>query len=366
KLESDQRFYPNQSGLDLEEVVSNIADGTGGKAYPDLTTAMAVDPLPDDGVIFTIDESNETEKGIYAYDSTEVNGYRFVRGFADGEVQYGDSRAVSGGAVAKVLSNNIDGNIVIGAIATSDGSDTGGDTRLRTQDYLKNDTEISIETEDVLIYYAFYYLDENYVSRVTVEAQNYDVVYPENTNEVRFSFKKTDGSPFSSNELNYVIKSKELIDFPELIEISRSSSTVVNDYNLTKINVQESDIEFGGIGTSDGIPSSYNVIRIRTADFIPLILNQNYVVEEVPEGYVIVKIYKYLNGVFVGNMNASNGTIITPDETFNEVKFSFSKTDSNEEITNEEKNSFSFSLTTSYTGILLSEMIPKIPEIEKR
>src|SRR5690606_25764961 len=31
-----------------------------------------------------------------------------------------------------------------------------------------------------------------------------------------------------------------------------------------------------------------------------------------------------------------------------------------------EKNSFSFSLTTSYTGILLSEMIPKIPEIEKR
>src|SRR5690606_13697856 len=138
KLESDQRFYPNQSGLDLEEVVSNIADGTGGKAYPDLTTAMAVDPLPDDGVIFTIDESNETEKGIYAYESTEVNGYRFVRGFADGEVQYGDSRAVSGGAVAKVLSNNIDGNIVIGAIATSDGSDTGGDTRLRTQDYLKD------------------------------------------------------------------------------------------------------------------------------------------------------------------------------------------------------------------------------------
>lgn len=83
KEESDHRYYSQTDGENLEKVVYNIADGTGGKAYPDLTAAMAVVPLPEDGTIFTIDESNEEEKGIYAYDSNESEGYRFVRGFED-------------------------------------------------------------------------------------------------------------------------------------------------------------------------------------------------------------------------------------------------------------------------------------------
>lgn len=64
---------------ETNQMVLAIADGTGGKAYPDLTAAMAVVPLPEDGTIFTIDDSNEEERGIYAYDSTESEGYRFVR-----------------------------------------------------------------------------------------------------------------------------------------------------------------------------------------------------------------------------------------------------------------------------------------------
>lgn len=64
---------------DLEVQISNISDGTSGKAYPDLESAMGVIPLPNNGIIFTIDEANEVEKGVYAYDSTEINGYRFVR-----------------------------------------------------------------------------------------------------------------------------------------------------------------------------------------------------------------------------------------------------------------------------------------------
>lgn len=86
---------------DLEQQIANVADGTAGKAYPNLTTAMSVDPLPEDGVIFTIDEDNETEAGVYAYDSNEVNGYRFVRefSFAKGKVEEGNTQAVSGGEV---------------------------------------------------------------------------------------------------------------------------------------------------------------------------------------------------------------------------------------------------------------------------
>lgn len=85
---------------DLEVQISNVSDGTSGKAYPDLTTAMAVVPLPDNGIIFTIDETNDIEKGVYAYDSTEINGYRFVREIgADGKIEENDSRAVNGNEI---------------------------------------------------------------------------------------------------------------------------------------------------------------------------------------------------------------------------------------------------------------------------
>lgn len=92
----------------LEQQIANVADGTAGKAYPDLTTAMSVTPLPDNGVIFTIDEDNETEAGVYAYDSNEVNGYRFVRELgAKGKVEEGNTQAVSGGEVYDYTNNEL-------------------------------------------------------------------------------------------------------------------------------------------------------------------------------------------------------------------------------------------------------------------
>lgn len=78
KLEADNKFANQNNFEQLKEEVEGIASGTGGKAYPSLTLAMAVTPLPENGVVFTIDSSNESEKGVYAYDSTEPNGYRFV------------------------------------------------------------------------------------------------------------------------------------------------------------------------------------------------------------------------------------------------------------------------------------------------
>jgi hypothetical protein len=72
----------NQEVNNLGLIVEGLSDGSGGKYYPNITTAMAVTPLPDDGVPFIIDEENEAETGVYVYDSTVVpDGYRFVRSF---------------------------------------------------------------------------------------------------------------------------------------------------------------------------------------------------------------------------------------------------------------------------------------------
>jgi hypothetical protein len=93
-IETNERVY----NLELE--VDGIADGTGGKGYPDITTAMAVTPLPTDGTIFTIDYDNGEERGIYRYDSSESGGYAFIRSFdATGVVEEGNIQAVSGGEV---------------------------------------------------------------------------------------------------------------------------------------------------------------------------------------------------------------------------------------------------------------------------
>lgn len=97
-IETNERVY----NLELE--VDGIADGTGGKGYATIYDATHVDPLPEDGVLFTIDYDNEEERGVYRYDSSAVDGYTFVRPIdATGVVEEGNTEAVSGGEVFKNL-----------------------------------------------------------------------------------------------------------------------------------------------------------------------------------------------------------------------------------------------------------------------
>lgn len=88
-------------GVSFKEVsVSEFIYTTDGKSYESLSSAMAVVPLPENNTIFYIDEANLTERGVYTYDSNEVNGYRFVRELgAKGKVEEGNTQAVSGGEV---------------------------------------------------------------------------------------------------------------------------------------------------------------------------------------------------------------------------------------------------------------------------
>src|SRR5690606_1884922 len=261
---------------ETNQVLEAIADGTGGKAYPDLTTAMAVTPLPEDNVIFTIDSNNESEKGVYAYDSGEVDGYRFVRGFADGEVALNDNRPVSGDSVATKILQPITTDLDIGGISTADGTDSGGNTRVKTVDYLKEVSEISVLSEAVIIAYAIYYKDGIFVSSQSVNSSNYEVDYPGESNEVRFSFKNEDNSSFANADIEYLMLGSSTIDFQLLYKDVESAKYVVEDYDSVAVDVMDSDIEYGGIGTSDGLPTSYNTIRIRTSDYINVLAGKKY------------------------------------------------------------------------------------------
>ena len=89
--------YLNENGFFL---ISEFIYTTDGKSYESLSSAMVVVPLPENNTIFYIDEDNLTERGMYAYDSSEVSGYRFVRNYTpNGIVEQGNTQAVNGGKV---------------------------------------------------------------------------------------------------------------------------------------------------------------------------------------------------------------------------------------------------------------------------
>src|SRR5690606_2753064 len=243
--------------------------------------------------------------------------------------------------------------------------DSGGNTRVKTVDYLKEVSEISVLSEAVIIAYAIYYKDGIFVSRQSVNSSNYEVDYPGESNEVRFSFKNEDNSSFANADIEYLMLGSSTIDFQLLYKDVESAKYVVEDYDSVAVDVMDSDIEYGGIGTSDGLPTSYNTIRIRTSDYINVLAGKKYMLNDIPEGFVVVRVFKYLNGNYVGNRNATNGTFLQPDETYNQIKVAFSKLDSGEEITNGELNDFSFSLILTSKSIL-STFIPEIPNLTKR
>lgn len=67
----------------VNEIVNTILNsGTVGKIYFSLDNAINESPKPDDGTPFSvIDETNLSENGYYAFDSSETEGVKFARKF---------------------------------------------------------------------------------------------------------------------------------------------------------------------------------------------------------------------------------------------------------------------------------------------
>src|SRR5690625_3893335 len=63
----------------LKDMVIGIGSGEGGKAYPTLADAQAVDPKPADGTVFQVEE--EENAGYWVFDSSEPGGTKFLREF---------------------------------------------------------------------------------------------------------------------------------------------------------------------------------------------------------------------------------------------------------------------------------------------
>src|SRR5690606_7658795 len=66
-------YYGKEAGQLLEEILAGMASGQKGIYYDSIEDAMAVEPLPENGVPFCVKPSNETESGIYIYNSEAPN-----------------------------------------------------------------------------------------------------------------------------------------------------------------------------------------------------------------------------------------------------------------------------------------------------
>src|SRR5690625_1483864 len=77
---SDEEAQEDLDEVDtLKDMVIGIGSGEGGKAYPTLADAQAVDPKPADGTVFQVEE--EANAGYWVFDSSEPGGTKFLREF---------------------------------------------------------------------------------------------------------------------------------------------------------------------------------------------------------------------------------------------------------------------------------------------
>jgi hypothetical protein len=158
-------YYGKAAGQLLEEILAGMASGQKGIYYDSIEDAMAVDPLPENGVPFCVKPSNESESGIYIYNSEATNEMWEKIGDlgAKGEVEEGNTQAVSGNTIYK---NNFlklfynRGNYVrkeTGLLVNNAGYKTTGFLKINhTEDILMLATE-SVASTPV----AFY--DENFI-----------------------------------------------------------------------------------------------------------------------------------------------------------------------------------------------------------
>ena len=66
----------------FNDLMIGIGSGEGGKSYDTLAQAQAVDPKPQDGTVFQVDQSTDpTNAGYHKFDSAEAGGTKFLRGF---------------------------------------------------------------------------------------------------------------------------------------------------------------------------------------------------------------------------------------------------------------------------------------------
>ena len=341
--------------INIIGVVPTYADLALITPEPELNDAYQVEA---DGLVYVY-----TETGFQAEGEGIV-----VQPEPIGVVEEGNTQAVSGGEVYKSFLKKGVADLESGSIATSTGELVNSNLRARTKDFLEGDSFVLTSDNLYVINILFYDQNDVFVQPLNVpDVREYSINYPIGATKYKLALARSNRTEvvtptdINNSELLYV--SNEKYDFDAIDTFKPMKS----DYDNAELDFNTSENELGGISTSTGIPGAPNNIRIRSKDFIYVEESKGYSVENITPGFVIGRIFRYLDGVFVG-FTPYPATTFTPDNTYNQVKFMFEKTNNTEVITPEELESFSFNIYSSVDDKIteIAERTSLIPKLEQR
>lgn len=235
----------------------------------------------------------------------------------------------------------------VGALALSGsiGSPTASTTRGRTVSFIDITYAAQLELIGDMRFQNIFYYDSNniYISTQVINGKTFTPTIPGTAVKFKFSlYHVTNTQTVTQAELDALVinlYSTSFTTLKDVIETSKDSATVTNDYNDLVINFGEGVYkELGGLNVADGSDANNN-IRIRT-EKIPL-SDGTYTITQ-DTGYVLSRVFRYKNGVFLNQITVPDFTI---DNTIvDEIRIVWSKTINTDVITQAEVDAFKFNL----------------------
>lgn len=237
----------------------------------------------------------------------------------------------------------------VNGLALANGGNAPSMSRGRTISFL--DVTFAQQLEligDMLIQNIFYYTETNvFISTQIVNGKVFTPTIPPTAKKFKLSFYHVNNTQdVTQVELNALIVncySSNTTNIKDVINISKISEKVINDYNEIQINLGYGvGKELGRISLTNGQNSSSNT-GIRT-NLISVSTGLHNLI--ISSGYKISRVVNYKDGVFVGNNITLTGNNFTIDgTTTNQVRLVFDKIpDGTTIITPQEVIDFIYSL----------------------
>lgn len=361
-----------------QSVVSELSEGGLSLNLINLKDVVPTyEDLPDSDLEINDAYQVESDGLVYVYTDTgfqtEGNGFK-VQADANGVIEIGNTDPVSGDTVKIYVDNNINDavnikktvSLEIGALELTNGNPVVSTIRVRTVNFQNQSGKLVLDSPNLFIRNVLYFDDGVWSERVNLNyVKEYDINYTGSQNQFKVVLSKAPNtieivqSDIDNSILNVITDSR--YDFGAI----ETFKPIKQDYDNAKIDINTSSNELGGIDTTTG-ENSDNNIRIRSTNKIS-VLEQAYSIENVTDEYVLSRIFRYKDGVYVNRVNYPDLTF-TPDSTYNEVRFVWEKLDNTQIITQQEVNDFKFNVYSNANNKItqIAILTSDIPNIENR
>jgi hypothetical protein len=250
----------------------------------------------------------------------------------------------------------------LGGLNTN-GNNVAATTRARTQGYYSvkagGQYKITLVNATFGVALVCGYSDSAFVQLITQSGGIFTI--PSGITRIRASFQKSpntqDITQAEIDAATVTLISPDYYDIDGLNKSASNGDAAYNDLQDIKYNYHQNKFELGGINLSNGNDANNN-IRLRTVskqDITPGVYN----IENIPDGFVLVSYFRYLDGVFVNSVTGNPVVTIT-EGVHNQVKLQFSKTNATDVITQEEADAFVVNLFNNNE----SPLLPYVRKIE--